>query len=293
MENNSRIGACVGNESTVSEGKWIGSPRDFTVERHVADTMISAHWHDHIEINLLLEGSMTYLFNGKQEYVEAGRMVLFWAAIPHQTIFVTPESPLVCVYLPLVDFLALPIDAASRQAVLQGAFVNEAEASSGTINVRERWADEWLVGGSARQQLVKDEVSIVVRRLILDHTFDRLAMASNPRLSGSEIRYTQLLTNLIGQRYGEALTLAAIAKHANVHSTTASRAFRSVLGISVMEYLTRYRLARAMQRLAETDDSILDIADDCGFGSAARFYEVFKRQTGMTPRHFRVSTRPR
>ncbi len=276
----------------VSEGMWLGSPREFTVERHVADTMTSAHWHDHIEINLLLEGSMTYLFNGRQEYVEAGRMVLFWAAIPHQTVVVTPDSPLICVYLPLVEFLSMPIDAGSRQAVLQGAFVDEAGPASGTINARRRWADEWSGGGPARRQLVKDEVSIAVRRLIADHTFDKPPVVSNPRLSGSEIRYTQLLTELIGRRYSEALTLASIAKHANVHSTTATRAFRSVLGISVMEYVTRYRLARAMQRLAETDDSILEIADDCGFGSVARFYEVFKRQTGMTPRHFRISTRP-
>jgi len=275
-----------------SEGRWLGSPREFTVERHVADTMTSAHWHDHIEINLLLEGSMTYLFNGRQEFVEAARMVLFWAAIPHQTVVVTPESPLICVYLPLVEFLALPIDAQSRQAVLQGAFVDEASPSSGVINARNRWADEWSAGGTARQQLVKDEVSIAVRRLIVDHTFGKPSVPSNPRLSGSEIRYTQLLTELIGRRYSEALTLASIAKYANVHSTTASRAFRSVLGISVMEYVTRYRLARAMQKLAETDVSILEIADDCGFGSVARFYEVFKRQTGMTPRRFRISTRP-
>ena len=275
----------------MSEGKWLGSPRGFAIERHVADTMTSAHWHDHIEINLLLAGSMTYLFNGRQEYVGAGRMVLFWAAIPHQTVVVTPESPLVCVYLPLVDFLSLPIDARSRQAVLQGAFVDEAGPVGGTINARTRWADEWSAGGPARQQLVKDEVSIAVRRLIADHMFDKPPVISNPRLSGSEIRYTQLLTELIGRRYSEALTLASIAKHANVHSTTATRAFRSVLGISVMDYLTRYRLARAMQRLAETDESILEIADGCGFGSVARFYEVFKGQTGTTPKKFRISTR--
>jgi AraC-like DNA-binding protein len=279
-------------KSKASEGKWIGSPREFTVERHVADTMVSAHWHDHIEINLLLEGSMTYLFNGNQEFVEAGRMVIFWAAIPHQTIFVTPNSPLVCVYLPLVDFLALPLDAPSRHAILQGAFVKEAGPSRGTIDARDNWPDEWAGGSPPRRQLVKDEVSIVVRRMVLDHTFGKPERGRNPRLSGPEVRYTQLLTELVAKRYGEALTLAIVAKHADVHPTTASRAFRSVLGISVLEYLTRYRLARAMQRLAETDDSILTIAHECGFGSSARFYEVFKRQTGMTPRHFRISTRP-
>ncbi|MBB5663675.1 AraC-like DNA-binding protein [Rhizobium leguminosarum] len=280
------------NNLDVSQGEWLGSPRAFTVERHVADTMASAHWHDHIEVNLLLEGSMTYLFNGKQEFVEAGHLVLFWAAIPHQTIFVTPESPLICIYLPLVDFLALPIDAASRQAVLQGAFISEVETFSSTSAARERWVDDWLKGDNARRQLVKDETSIVVRRLMLDHVRKRAAPPPVPKLSGPEVKYAQVLTELISRQYSEKLTLPSIARHAHVHPTTANRAFRSVLGISVMEYLGRYRLARAMQRLAETDDPILNIMNDCGFGSTARFYDAFKKQTGMTPRQYRISARP-
>jgi hypothetical protein len=134
-------------EESSTSGKWVGSPRDFLIEQHVADTMTSAHWHDHIEINMLLEGSMTYLFNGRQEHVEAGRLVLFWAAIPHQTILVTADSPLVCIYLPLVDFLALPIDATARQAILQGAFIHEPNPSPAARALGSQWVDEWNDGG--------------------------------------------------------------------------------------------------------------------------------------------------
>ena len=67
---------------------------DFLIERHIATAMPAAHWHDHVELNLLLEGEMTYLFNGRREEVEAGRLVLFWAAIPHQTITITITPPL-------------------------------------------------------------------------------------------------------------------------------------------------------------------------------------------------------
>ena len=47
----------------------------------------------------------------------------------------------------------------------------------------------------------------------------------------------------------------------------------------------------AMQQLAETNTSILQIAYDCGFGSSSRFYDIFKRRTGTTPRLFRSSLR--
>ena len=70
-------------------GEWTDSPRTFLIERHLADTMRTAHWHDHIEVNLLLGGDMTYLFNGRQEHVKAGiapykypRAIAFVDALP-------------------------------------------------------------------------------------------------------------------------------------------------------------------------------------------------------------------
>lgn len=277
-------------EEPNANGRWVGSPREFLIEQHLADTMASAHWHDHIEINLLLEGSMTYLFNGRQEHVEAGRLVLFWAAIPHQTIFVTPESPLVCIYLPLVDFLALPIETTGRQTILQGTLIQEPKPSATQPVTGKTWMSDWEHGDNARRQLVIDEVGIKVRRLILDHADIKPSRSEATTPAGSGIKYTQILTELISLHYADALTLTSIAKLAHVHPTTANRAFREVLGISVMEYLTRYRLARAMQRLAETDDPILNIVYDCGFGSTARFYDIFKKRTEMTPRQFRIMT---
>lgn len=272
-------------------GGWTSAPRTFLVERHVADTMATAHWHDHVEVNLLLDGRMTYLFNGRQQQVEAGRMVLFWAAIPHQTIAVTSDAPLVCIYLPLVDFLALPIERASREAIMQGEFVAEPEAQTNAASEASKWVDEWEAGGEARRQLVVDEVKLAIRRLVLDHAEKKGAPNAASVPVTPAIRHTQRLTALINDRFSEALTLASISRDACIHPTTANRAFNDVLGIPVMEYLIRYRLSRAMQQLADTQDPIIDIAHNCGFGSNTRFYDVFRQRVGTTPRQFRLSTR--
>lgn len=273
--------------------EWSAPSHNFFVESHIANTMAAAHWHDHVELNLLLDGSMTYLFNGRQVEVEAGRLVLFWAAIPHQAIAVSRPAPLICIYLPLADFLSLAIDQGVRQEIMQGAFVTEPELRPETALVAARWKDEWTTGGEVRRQLVCDEVKLAVRRLILAQTDTRVTSSTSGLPHNQSIRHTQLLTEAINQHFTETLTLATLAGFAGVHPTTANRAFRDVLGISVMEYLTRYRLARAMQRLAETEDGVLDIALDCGFGSSARFYQIFKDRSGKTPREFRLMMRPK
>lgn len=278
-------------KSNHERGEWIGSRGQFLIERHMADTMAAAHWHDHVEVNLLLEGEMTYLFNGRQEQVEAGRLVLFWAAIPHQTIAVTANAPLVCAYLPLIDFLALPIDGEARQAIMQGRFLRERNREMPDIVMIPRWEREWRTGSAVRQRLIVEEVRLRMRRLILDNSESAdSAISISPVSSGGQtVRYVETLTALINSQYANPISVTDLAKLAGIHASTANKAFRSVLGISVNDYLTRYRIARAMQRLTDTNDPVLQIGFDCGFGSSSRFYEIFKERTGTTPRQFRES----
>ncbi|NTJ61738.1 helix-turn-helix domain-containing protein [Agrobacterium rhizogenes] len=269
----------------------ITSAGGFLIERHIADAMSAAHWHDHVELNFLVEGQMTYMFNGRQEQVEAGRLVLFWAAIPHRTIAVTPDAPLICIYLPLVDFLSLPIERSARQAIMQGRFSTDTRPYSADAVLLPQWVADWEHGDMVRQQLILDEVKLRIRRFALDAPDDNHDLVRQ-RSTGAvsiAVQRAETLTGLIHVHYSEPASLPMLAGLAGIHPSTANKIFRSVLGIPVNEYLTRYRLARAMQQLAETNSPILQIAYDCGFGSASRFYDIFKRRTGTTPRLFRSS----
>ncbi|MGO7918510.1 helix-turn-helix domain-containing protein [Rhizobium ruizarguesonis] len=274
---------------TQSRGEWIGSRGEFLIERHIADAMAAPHWHDHVELNLLMEGRMTYLFNGRQEQVEAGRLVLFWAAIPHQTIAVAENAPLVCLYLPLIDFLGLPVDRKARQSIMQGRFLAQTNPETMDALTLPRWEKEWQSGSAARRKLVVEEVRLRIRRLILDNaeSDNSPTNVSPTSLAGHAVRRVELLIDLINSRHADPISVPDLAKLAGMHPSTANSAFREVLGLSVNEYLTRHRIARAMQLLTDTDVPVLQIGFDCGFGSSSRFYEIFKERTGTTPRHFR------
>jgi AraC-like DNA-binding protein len=260
----------------------------FEVERHIAGPMDAAHWHDHIELNLLLSGQMTYLFNGRQERVAAGHLVLFWAAIPHRTIMVEPDSPLICIYLPLADMLGLPIERDAKQAVMQGSFLVTGAPDAIDIAVASRWVTDWASDDPVRRRLVAEEVKLRIRRMLLSPLAALPPAKAAPGSAGqTQVRRAEMLIELINTHYAESLGLPEFSAMLGIHQSTAAAAFRSVLGISVNEYLIRYRLAQAMHRLADTTDPILDIAFSTGFGSTSRFYDLFKRRTGRTPGQFR------
>jgi AraC-like DNA-binding protein len=261
---------------------------NFGIEQHIAKPMSAAHWHDHVELNLLLRGEMSYLFNGRQERVEAGHLVLFWAAIPHRTIEVESGSPLICIYLPLAEMLSLPIKREAKQAVMQGGFMVTAAADALDAAVASRWLEDWSRGSDAARRIVVEEVNLRVRRMLLSPLAARPKPRGGAGAAGqSQVRRAEELIELINRHHAEPLSVGRLATMAGVHPSTAAAAFRSVLGISLNEYIIRYRLAQAMHRLADTTDPILDVAFASGFGSTSRFYDLFKRRTGRTPSQFR------
>jgi transcriptional regulator GlxA family with amidase domain len=131
-----------------------------------------------------------------------------------------------------------------------------------------------------------EEARLRIRRLILDNaeSDNSPTIVSPTSLAGHAVRHVELLIDLINTRYADPISVARSRQACGMHPSTANSAFRKVLGISVNEYLTRHRIARAMQLLTDTDDPILQIGFDCGFGSSSRFYEIFKERTGTTRR---------
>jgi hypothetical protein len=64
--------------------------------------------------------------------------------------------------------------------------------------------------------------------------------------------------------------------------------FKSVFGMSIVEYITRHRVSHAQRLLVLTEAGVLDIALEAGFGSASQFYTAFERLCGQTPSEYRA-----
>ncbi len=63
--------------------------------------------------------------------------------------------------------------------------------------------------------------------------------------------------------------------------------FKKHTGLTMMEYLTEFRLKKACELLRDETRSITDIALDSGYMTVQYFSEVFKKRYGITPSEFR------
>jgi AraC family transcriptional regulator len=88
----------------------------------------------------------------------------------------------------------------------------------------------------------------------------------------------------------QPLDARELAKAANWSSFHFHRCFKAVTGENVNDYVRRTRLEMAANQLIFlTDESIIQIAQQCGFQSAASFTHAFKKQFGCTPSRWRAS----
>jgi AraC family cel operon transcriptional repressor len=70
-----------------------------------------------------------------------------------------------------------------------------------------------------------------------------------------------------------------------------ARCARHHLGTTPTDYVNGIRMTYAMWQLEMADRGILDIALDCGIENLSHFYNLFRAQTGTTPRHYRLAHR--
>ncbi len=66
-----------------------------------------------------------------------------------------------------------------------------------------------------------------------------------------------------------------------------SRTARRHLGQSPSEYVNRIRMEHAARRLVGTEDSLTEIAEECGLPNLSHFHRLFRAQHGLTPHAYR------
>jgi AraC-like DNA-binding protein len=90
----------------------------------------------------------------------------------------------------------------------------------------------------------------------------------------------------VDQHYHEKFPANDIAAHCGLSRFQFSRSFHAVYGITFREYLLRYRILRACERLAEGVMPVTEIAFAVGFHDGSYFARMFRRYTGMLPSQY-------
>ena len=93
----------------------------------------------------------------------------------------------------------------------------------------------------------------------------------------------KMAVEYINENIKEEISVDKICDSIHISKYHLSRKFKEKLGITIMQYILKTRLALAKSLLRATNKSISQISEDCGFSSISYFCRIFKEDTKMTP----------
>lgn len=83
------------------------------------------------------------------------------------------------------------------------------------------------------------------------------------------------------------LTIVEMARNLHVSPTQVKVCFRKVYGVPVFTFARKRRMEMAAKLLAETDESILEIAGRIGYENGSKFARAFRDVMGISPGRYR------
>lgn len=95
----------------------------------------------------------------------------------------------------------------------------------------------------------------------------------------------------VRERFAEEISMEELARLAGLSQRQLQRKFRGFFGVSPYEFILKTRLLAACHKLSETDLSLAEISNTCGFADQSAFSRHFRAQIGMTPRQYRARTK--
>jgi len=96
----------------------------------------------------------------------------------------------------------------------------------------------------------------------------------------------QVLTLMHGN-LGHGWTLEELGQQVGLSRSALAERFRGAMGDTPLNHLRTLRMQKAMQLLADTRQTLEQVAQAVGYQDAFGFSKVFKRTTGQSPRQFR------
>ena len=125
----------------------------------------------------------------------------------------------------------------------------------------------------------------LLRRRVYER-YERLCEALRP---GAEELAERMKRYIEKHLDNPELTLNDVAEHLNRSYSYVSACFSKTVGMPFTVYLQKRRVATAMRLLAETEESVAQVARLVGYELTGSFIRLFKKEIGMTPGQYRDS----
>ena len=277
---------CIFGGEIVSDCLQI--PEDFSIHIAFMTSPCAMHQHDYLELAYIRRGWTQHTLEGETRTLTAGDFILVDYGEVHSYDVVGQNLEAInCMFRPV-------------------------SVDSGLRNCRSfrELLDSWLLGMGyimggipGQEKVFRDEtgqVQQLLTRLLTEFQYRKLGYAPMVRALLTEILVE--MARLLGARHqsvtqhsiqwmleeirrnpGHPHQLSQYAKQLQTRPEMLCRLFQKEVGMGFQQYLRQVRMQLACGLLQTTQNSIPQIAEQCGYEDVKSFREAFRQERGCSP----------
>ena len=244
----------------------------------------SMHAHQHCELFFLLSGHRRYFVGHTIYQVDPGDLVIIPPTQLHRTTQIGTSG----YERYLLNFYTQDHSAFIR-SIGQDTFDNL--LSSGCVSFPPavaRQVRQTLEHLERELSAPSEYTGAIAPHLLQDILLQALCCGTKKEpYHGESADKVQQVARYISHHFDQPITLADASAMATMETTYFSKRFKTLTGFGFYKYLTHTRLQAAERLLQDTNLSVEEIAEQCGFSTGNHFGNVFRRWKSCSPSQYR------
>ena len=106
---------------------------------------------------------------------------------------------------------------------------------------------------------------------------------ANNLLADTDMTIGQHVKSYVKNNLSKKITLTDLSWHLHCSTVTLTEHFKNEYGITIMDYVMKKRMEKARRLLLNSELSIREVAEECGFSDNEYFSRCFKETHGKSP----------
>ncbi|MCR5629583.1 AraC family transcriptional regulator [Eubacterium sp.] len=134
--------------------------------------------------------------------------------------------------------------------------------------------------------LIRLNILKILYELLNEKNVER---ANSSYLTKNQAKIAKHVHDILTADISKHIPIREISTHTSISETSLKNYFNSMYGMNVSDYMRILRLKKAAELLLNTNISIAEISEKCGYSNQGRFAKAFKEHFGLLPLEYRHS----
>lgn len=255
------------------------------------------HWHDEIEVIYIKKGKGIFLIDNEEYIVNEGDIVYISPRLMHSGQAIDNNNFITICYM--IDSTYLLSANSEYNTDKYFSSLIDTQINRTIINANDPGYKN-LKNALHKIDLCVEEKGIAYQLEIKMNLYDFFAqlyknkylnVAPKKIFNSDNEELVKKAVNYIQANFGNQLTVNEIANHVGLSPSYFMNVFKQHTKMTCIKYINSFRLNIAETMLKETDETVLQISQDCGFNNLSLFNREFKKAYSVTPTQYRKNFR--